>query len=74
MNKYGQILPPRIAVALISNMVRIMEQYHASEHLGYETLFEVYQTALSLAIEANEYEKIEHFEKRIQLLSSIHFE
>lgn len=73
LNKYGKVLPAARALELLSKVIGLMEQYHISEKLPANSLFEVYTIALDYAEKAKDSIAIIHFQKRINQLSSVHF-
>ena len=73
LNKYGKVLPEVCALELLSDVIDLMEKYHAREHLPADSLFEVYKLALDFAEKANQTAAVIHYQKRVNRLSSVYF-
>ena len=73
LNQYGNVLPEVRALELLSDVIDLMEKYHAREHLPADSLFEVYKLALDFAEKANQNAAVVHYQKRINRLSSVYF-
>ena len=73
LNQYGNVLPEVCALELLSDVIDLMEKYHAREHLPADSLFEVYKLALDFAEKANQTAAVVHYQKRVNRLSSVYF-